>query len=65
MRKGKKKPVIEKALVDLKGNPFSVFKSRRESWKIEDDYCFPGPIQFFGDTAVTDSIPIIVQLKMK
>lgn len=63
VRKGKKKPVIEKALVDLKGKPFNVFKSRRESWKIEDDYCFPGPIQFFGDPAVTDSIPIIVQLK--
>lgn len=63
MRKGKKKPVIEKALVDLKGHSFSIFKSRRESWKLEDDYCFPGPIQFFGDVAVTDSIPIIVQLK--
>jgi diphosphate-dependent phosphofructokinase len=63
IRKGKKKPVIEKALVDLKGKPFSAFKSRREHWKIEDDYCFPGPIQFSGDPAVTDSIPIIVQLK--
>jgi pyrophosphate--fructose-6-phosphate 1-phosphotransferase len=64
MRKGKKRPVIEKALVDLNGKPFKTFKSRRERWKVEDDYCFPGPIQFFGDPSITDSVPIIVQLKL-
>jgi diphosphate-dependent phosphofructokinase len=63
MRKGRQKPVIEKALVQLDGQPFQAFKSRRDHWKLADDYCFPGPIQFFGDPAVTDTIPLIVQLK--
>jgi pyrophosphate--fructose-6-phosphate 1-phosphotransferase len=46
MRKGKLKPVIEKALVDLKGKPFKFFAQQRALWRLEDKYCFPGPIQF-------------------
>ena len=46
MRKGKLKPVIEKALVDLKGNPFKFFAQQRALWRVEDRYSFPGPIQF-------------------
>lgn len=45
-RKGKKKPVIKKALVDLQGKPFRTFAANREKWMIEDDYLYPGPIQF-------------------
>lgn len=58
MRKGKEKPVIQKALVDIKGEPFVYFASARKSWEIEDRYRYPGPIQFFGGRALTDSVPI-------
>lgn len=63
MRKGKEKPVIQKALVDLKGSPFSYFKSHRDKWAIQDDYCFPGPIQFFGEADLTDAIPLTMMLE--
>lgn len=57
-RKGKIKPVIQKALVDLNAQPFKLFASRRERWALEDHYGFPGPIQFFGDKILTDHIPL-------
>ncbi|MCI5051799.1 MAG: diphosphate--fructose-6-phosphate 1-phosphotransferase [Simkaniaceae bacterium] len=60
-RKGKMKPVIQKALVDLNGAPFKSFSSKRESWKYADDYRFPGPIQFYGPDLITESIPLIVK----
>lgn len=63
MRKGKEKPVIQKALVDLKGAPFAYFKKHREEWAIQDDYSFPGPIQFFGEVDLTDSIPLTMMLE--
>jgi pyrophosphate--fructose-6-phosphate 1-phosphotransferase len=50
-RKGKMKPVIKKALVDLEGAPFGTLSSRRAAWAFEDHYRFPGPIQFFGVSA--------------
>lgn len=54
-RQGKLKPVIRKALVDLKGNPFALFKTAREKWASQDDYRYPGPIQFFGPKELTDA----------
>ena len=62
-RKGKEKPVIQKALVDLKGKPFSHFHEQRELWKTQDEYCYPGPIQFFGDKALTDHVPLTLLLE--
>ncbi|MBU6446451.1 MAG: diphosphate--fructose-6-phosphate 1-phosphotransferase, partial [Verrucomicrobia bacterium] len=57
-RLGKEKPVIRKTLVDLKGSAYLKFSSQRKSWELEDLYQMPGPIQFFGDPALTDSVPI-------
>ncbi|MCH9626663.1 MAG: Pyrophosphate--fructose 6-phosphate 1-phosphotransferase [Chlamydiales bacterium] len=54
-RKGSLKPVIKKALVDLKGAAFHSFASRREVWGIEDHYRYPGPIQFFGSDAICNA----------
>ncbi len=60
-RHGEAKPVIQKSLVDLDGKPFQVFQSRRDSWKTDDSYRYPGPIQFFGDQACTDATNITLQ----
>jgi len=46
MRLGKSKPVIKKALVDLKGEPFLTFQQLREDWTLVDGYVYPGPIQY-------------------
>jgi pyrophosphate--fructose-6-phosphate 1-phosphotransferase len=53
-RKGKEKPVIRKALVDLKGEPFKQFTKKRDMWAATESYIFPGPIQYFGPVELTD-----------
>jgi pyrophosphate--fructose-6-phosphate 1-phosphotransferase len=58
LRSGQQKPVIKKTLVDIKGKFFAYFSSLRKSWEIEDRYQCPGPIQFFGDPELTDSVPL-------
>ncbi len=63
MRKGKEKPVIKKALVDLNGKAFAHFKKLREQWRLQDDYQYPGPIQFFGDPALTERTPLTLMLE--
>lgn len=55
-RKGKEKPVIRKALVELNGEPFKQFAKKRELWAMSESYMFPGPIQYFGPAEVTDMI---------
>ncbi|OPZ81607.1 MAG: 6-phosphofructokinase [bacterium ADurb.Bin429] len=55
MRKGRLTPVIKKALVDLEGAPFRYFAAHRDEWAISDAYLFPGPIQYYGPTAVCDA----------
>lgn len=55
-RKGKEKPVIRKALVELNGEPFKQFAKKRETWAMSESYFFPGPIQYFGPAEVTDLI---------
>ncbi|RZT97425.1 pyrophosphate-dependent phosphofructokinase [Ancylomarina subtilis] len=54
-RNGYVKPVIQKALVDLKGNPFLVFRSKRKEWASNTSYIYPGPIQYFGPGEVCDA----------
>lgn len=53
-RHGEMKPVIRKALVDLKAAPFKTFESYREQWAINTSYLYPGPIQYFGPSEVSD-----------
>lgn len=62
-RGGKSKPVIRKALVDLKGKPFETFKRHRDKWADEDSYVDPGPVQFFGPEAITDRITHTLSLE--
>lgn len=53
-RKGKRVAVIQKALVDLKGEPFLFFKKHREKWGLEDEYRYPGPMQFWDIDDIVD-----------
>lgn len=53
-RKGKEKPVIQKALVDLKGNPYKMLLKMRQLWAMNEEYIFPGPIQYFGPSEIVD-----------
>jgi len=62
MRHGKEKAVIQKALVDLEAEPFRFLKENRQEWTISDHYRYPGPIQFFGERELTDTIPLTLQL---
>jgi pyrophosphate--fructose-6-phosphate 1-phosphotransferase len=57
-RNGELKCVVLKALVDLNGKPFTFFAQERKKWEMEDLYCDPGPIQFFGPQAESDQIPL-------
>lgn len=63
MRKGKEKPVIQKALVDLEGKAFKFFEENREAWATEDHYRYPGPIQFFGEADMVDGISLTMLLE--
>jgi pyrophosphate--fructose-6-phosphate 1-phosphotransferase len=62
-RKGRDTPVIGKALVDLDGAAFEEFSRGRGTWEIEDDYVYPGPIQYFGPEDVSWSPPKVLQLQ--
>ena len=64
-RHGKDKPVIRKALVELDGKPFQTFASNRNSWAINEEYLYPGPIQYFGPSEVCDITTDTIQLEHK
>ncbi|MDE5586401.1 MAG: diphosphate--fructose-6-phosphate 1-phosphotransferase, partial [Muribaculaceae bacterium] len=53
-RHGHMKPVIQKALVDLKGKPYLKYASMRETLMLNTLYLYPGPIQYFGPAEVCD-----------
>ncbi|MFB3904093.1 MAG: diphosphate--fructose-6-phosphate 1-phosphotransferase [Acidobacteriota bacterium] len=63
VRKGKLVPVIKKALVDLNGKPFQHFCRHRDQWAVNDDFAFPGPIQYFGPSEVADAPTITLKLE--
>src|SRR5574344_426389 len=53
-RNGEMKPVIRKALVELDGKPFKKFAANRDKWAKDTYYVYPGPIQYWGPSAVCD-----------
>jgi pyrophosphate--fructose-6-phosphate 1-phosphotransferase len=55
-RHGQDKPVIQKALVKLDGPVFKQLEAHRDSWAMNDEYIFPGAIQYFGPPAVCDAV---------
>ncbi|MES2273589.1 MAG: 6-phosphofructokinase [Chlamydiota bacterium] len=60
-RLGKEKPVVKKVLVDINQESFVYFCRFRNSWGVEDQYRYPGPIQFFGGPELTDSVPFTLK----
>jgi len=63
LRKGKMKPVIKKALVELDGPAFRKFAEERDGWKAEDAFLFAGPIQYYGPSEICDALTISVTLE--
>ena len=64
-RHGIMKPVIQKALVKLDGAPFGEFAANRDTWAINTDYVYPGPIQYFGPTEVCDQPTMTLKIEQK
>ena len=62
-RNGKQKPVIRKALVELKGRPFQTFAANRDKWAMDTCFTYPGPIQYFGPDEVCNQTTITLQLE--
>ena len=62
-RHGEMKPVIQKALVLLDGAPFKAFAEKREEWAINTSFVYPGPIQYWGPSAVCDAPTKTLQLE--
>ena len=53
-RHGEMKPVIKKALVEIDGPVFKFLQDHREEWANNEEYLFPGAIQYFGPSEVAD-----------
>ncbi len=62
-RKGKMKPVIAKALVDLSGAPFLELQAHRNDWGLEDFYRSIGPMQCFGPSELCDQVSCTLKLE--
>ncbi len=62
-RHGKDKPVIKKALVELDGMPFKTFAANRDKWAIETSYIYPGPIQYYGPSEISEIKTITLELE--
>jgi pyrophosphate--fructose-6-phosphate 1-phosphotransferase len=47
----------------LDGAPFRAFEKMRESLVLEDAYVYPGPIQYFGPSKITDITTLTLHLE--
>jgi pyrophosphate--fructose-6-phosphate 1-phosphotransferase len=64
-RKGKPTPVIGKALVRTAGAPFVEFARCRDQWEAQDEYLYPGPIQYFGPDELSDARSLTLTLEQE
>ena len=64
-RNGEMKPVIRKALVELDGKPFKTFAAKRDEWAKETCFVYPGPIQYWGPSAVCDRTTCTLALEQE
>ena len=64
-RHGSKKPVIKKALVELKGAPFKAFENARKAWAEKTMFHCPGAIQYYGPHEVCDQSTKTLKLEHK
>ncbi len=62
-RNGRPTPVIGKALVRIAGKPFREFSARRDRWAIEDNYRYPGAIQYFGPPEISGATTATLRLE--
>ena len=62
-RNGVMKPVIQKALVQMDGEPFKVFAAHRDEWAIHTSFVYPGPIQYWGPSSVCNAPTKTLQLE--
>ncbi|MDR1363456.1 MAG: diphosphate--fructose-6-phosphate 1-phosphotransferase [Spirochaetaceae bacterium] len=62
-RKGKNKPVIKKALVDLDGAPFKAFAAMRDELALKTCFRYPGAIQYYGPQEVCGQTTITLKLE--
>jgi len=64
-RHGEFKPVIKKALVEIEGPVFKYLQDHREEWALNEEYLFPGAIQYFGPSEVADITTQTLRLEHK
>ena len=62
-RRGKKVPVIKKAMVELDGKPFRAFAAVRDEWAVKTLYTYPGAIQYYGPDEVCNVPPESLRLE--
>jgi pyrophosphate--fructose-6-phosphate 1-phosphotransferase len=62
-RKGKKNPVIRKALVDLNGAPFRTFAALRDELALKTCFRYPGAVQYFGPPEICDAVTMTLMLE--
>jgi len=61
-RHGEYVPVIQKAMVDLEGSAFKMYKNEQpHRWALKDNYKFPSGVQFFGPDSVCNK-PSLTQM---
>jgi pyrophosphate--fructose-6-phosphate 1-phosphotransferase len=63
LRRGAERAVVAKALVRTDGPAFRAFAAAREGWLLDDDYRYPGALQYFGPPEVCDRANLTLALE--